>query len=205
MNRFNLLLILLLISTAFSVTDLYLNDIHLTSADKKPKIPVAAESNLKPASKEDPFSDSLLNQDLLFDRFKVSDLSETHFLFDQINLKGLKGIQMNKALLTLPESIESPILIYELINSEGKGDLMYLSVKLETLSQINEKTETLNETNDFGKSSFFYNTESFKKTGFLLARIHNRLYAFQYSKRDPSVYEEVKNLIKQIESSDKSI
>lgn len=113
-------------------------------------------------------------------------------LFEKIDLSSLPSLRIYRNHVEFPTG--TPLILYEVQGPAGQGGVSYLQVKLRFLDQI-DATEHLNETNEYGEGSFYFNDLNAPETAFLLAQVSDHLYGFQYGKRDTQNLEIVKSLI----------
>jgi hypothetical protein len=221
MKKSSLILIILIIIGLFAGADYYLNNLK---DQPLPKIPKTPSDNLNPENSG--FSDTFfrLNEDVL--SYKVISQKQTSQIFEKIDLSNINNIKIYLDSLekvsapsqipvaeatetTPPVSTEAKennqsIYLYEIHGPLGQGSFTYLNVKLQFISQINATTEVLNETGEFGQNSFFYNDQDFANVAFLLTQVGDNLYAFQYNRVDPAIYNDVKSIISKIMPDKKS-
>ena len=217
MKKLPIILVLLAIIACFAGADYYLNNLNKAVADIV-KEPVASVTT---PSKDTKFSDAIFQLNSDANGYKITSQTQAGQIFDKIDLSGIKNIRIYKDQLektitpapatapstndtaALPEKpgTKDTIYIYEIHGPAGQGSLTYLGVKLEFIKQINATTEILNETNEYGQSSFFYNDTNFGNIGFLLAQAGDNLYAFQYSKLLPDTFNTIKTIIGNLKSS----
>ena len=210
MKKSQIVIIILVIITMFAGADFYLN--NLGTQAKLPRIPAKPSDSLAmddQTQTQTGFIDSTFKKDGDVQGYKVEGQTKTSQVYDKFDLSGIKNINIYLDKLTKPsaapvapesstgnaENTSSNIYLYEMHGPAGQGSLTYLQVKLKFLEQINAVTQTLNETGDYGQNSFFYNDKDYENVAFLLVQIQDNLFAFQYSKSDPAVYETVKAII----------
>jgi hypothetical protein len=210
MKKLPIILVLLAIIACFAGADYYLNNLNKAVADlSKP------DTTITSPSKDTKFSDAVFQLNSDANGYKVAGQTVTSEIFDKIDLSGIKNIkiyknQLEKTITPVPATVPSTtdtaalpekpdekdtVYIYEIHGPIGQGSLTYLGVKLEFIKQINATTEVLNETNEYGQSSFFYNDTNLGNIGFLLAQAGDNLYAFQYSKLLPDTFNTIKTII----------
>lgn len=221
MKKSSIFLIILIIIALFAGADYYLNNLKDQAS---PKIPIATTNTQNPDKSG--FSDATfkLNEDVL--GYKVITQKETAQIFEKIDLSNIKNIKIYlndlekptignqvsettgaeaQPQVTTDTALNNPsIYLYEIHGPAGQGSLTYLNVKLQFIAQINATTEVLNETGEFGQNSFFYNDQSFENVAFLLTQIGDNLYAFQYNKNEPVIYNDVKSIITKLMPDTKS-
>jgi len=215
MKKSSLILIILIIIALFAGADYYLNNLKDQAL---PKIPKPTTDTVSPDKSE--FADAAfkLNEDVI--GYKLVSQKKTSQIFEKIDLSNINNIKIYldtfekasaPAQIPVTETTEATppaptdvkennqsIYLYEIHGPVGQGSLTYLNVKLQFISQINATTEVLNETGEFGQNSFFYNDQSFENVAFLLTQAGDNLYAFQYNKVDPVIYNDVKSIVAKI-------
>lgn len=188
MSRLPITVIVLVLLSLFATADLYLNKVELKTQANMPAIPTQQPVVQAPDNK------LLLSGN--YAGYQVAQQFETRQIFEKINLNEIKNIRIFKSQLI--DDSEIPLFIYEVIGPDNQGQLTYLNVKLELIAQMNNSTETINETNSFGSNSFFFNDTDYPNTAFLLTQIDDHLYGFQYSKEKPETYGKVQAVIKEL-------
>ncbi|MFH1012866.1 MAG: hypothetical protein V1760_03920 [Candidatus Peregrinibacteria bacterium] len=111
--------------------------------------------------------------------YQILQRNRTTQLFEKVDLTALTDVRIYRS--HLQKEGESPIVLYELHGPKGQGPLTYLAVKLALSDQI-DATESLNETNEFGHSSFYFNDLNAPEDSFLLVQVQDNLYGFQFQK-----------------------
>jgi len=215
MKKFSLIFIILIIIALFAGADFYLNNLKEQVVAKTPPVPL-----ISPDAVATEFADAAfkLNEDVL--GYKVINQKQASQIFEKIDLSNIKNIKIyldrlekaaagNQALsaedaqdelkaVTGSDVKNQSIYLYEIHGPLGQGSLTYLNIKLEFIRQINATTEVLNETGGLGQNSFFFNDQAFENVAFLLTQVGDNLYAFQYNKQDPAIYDDVKAIIAKI-------
>lgn len=113
-------------------------------------------------------------------------------LFEKFDLSPLESLRIYRNHIEFPTG--TPLILYEVQGPGSQGGVSYLKVKLALLDQI-DATEHLNETNDYGEGSFYFNDLNAPETAFMLTQVGDHLYGFQYGKRDTQNLEIIKSLI----------
>ena len=150
---------------------------------------------------------SLLNQDSSLN-YQIANRNRTTYVFEKFDASNMKNIRIYRNLLEAPKSEKTttstktnedtshyPIIIYEIHGPKNQGSLTYLNVKLKFVDQLSD-TENINEMNEYGHNSFFYNDLKNKNTGFLLIQIGDNLFGFQYQKKPKDSIDTIKTMIK---------
>ena len=127
--------------------------------------------------------------------YNIGKRVRTYQLFESFDLRLVNNIRIYKDTLS---GGESPIVIYEIHGPQNQGRLTYLNVKLKMLDQV-DLTGSINETNEFGENSLFYNDDNAKNTGFLLAQVGDMLFGFQYSKENAKTFKVVRGMIETLQ------
>jgi hypothetical protein len=226
MKKTSIILVLLVIIAIFAGADYYLNNLGRAVPDitKNPVTPVSG------SVKNSGFADAVFKLSSDASGYKVAGQTETSQIFEKIDLSNIKNIRIYKDQLekTITPTVTAPaadtapsdkpasakpavatnkstdkdtIYIYEIHGPIGQGSLTYLGVKLGFIRQIDATTEILNETNEYGQSSFFYNDTNYANIGFLLTQIGDNLYAFEYKKLLPDTFNTIKIIIGNLKMS----
>ncbi|GEM_PF-5111319 len=181
MKKLPLALLLLALIVAFAGADIALNVSragHAVTADTPDQAPNLTEALIQ----KDPASLEL----------QLVRRNRTAQLFEKIDLSALTKIRIYQSTLQKPGDL--PILLYEVQGPSGQGGVTYLNTKLKFLDQI-DATETVNETNEFGHSSFYFNDLNAPDSTFLVVQILDNLYGFQFNKKSASSFPIIKSMI----------
>lgn len=202
MRKFFLTIGMLIVLTLFATADFYINDL-------KPKIPtkplqiVVVDERVDEVMAKDIQEEvnSLFKISQAIGRYKVIEQGPTKQLFDKIDISALKKIQSYKNTLESIEKKSDPITLYEIHGPKDQGSFTYLSVKLQFIAQIDAVTETLNESDEYGQKSFYFNDSNHPGTAFILTQIEDNLFGFQYRKDSNETFVAVKEIIETLISS----
>lgn len=137
-------------------------------------------------------TEELLRKDPASLELQLVRRNRTAQLFEKIDLSALASLRIYQS--TLQKQSDLPILLYEVQGPSGQGGLTYLNTKLKFLDQI-DATETVNETNEFGHSSFYFNDLNAPDSSFLVVQILDNLYGFQFNKKSTSAFSIIKSMI----------
>lgn len=196
MNKLPITIALLVILSLFATADLYINKIDLKTQASQPNNTGNREEEIIEVEK--PVVQKIqINQ--VLQSYQVQEQFQVNQIFKKIELEGLKNLSTFRNKLLKVDFAQS-LYIYEIIGPKDQGELTYLNTKLELLGQINNSSETINETNTFGQNSLFYNDQNYPDTAFLLVHIADNLYGFEYEKSGDT-YEDVKKLIEYLNTS----
>jgi hypothetical protein len=125
---------------------------------------------------------------------QVTSVMPARQLFERFDLSEAPDLDIFRH--ELKETGKDPITIYEVKGPFQEGMITYLNVKLHMIDQLNPVSETLNETNQFGENSLFFNDSDHPAVAFLLMQHKDRLYGFQYEKDEAGeTYNDVKEII----------
>ncbi len=175
----------------FAGTDYVLN------TDGAPRIPAktAPANTSSPVEvKENNFTRNLLTTDSNQYGFVVSTRARVNSIFEKIDLSEVKSIMVFQNQLKSLDTAQDPITIYEIQGPAGQGAITYLNVKLKFIGQVSA-TQTINEVNNYGQNSFFFNDENNATVGHLVVQIEDNLFGFQYNKENASAFELVQTMI----------
>ncbi len=191
MNKFPITIALLVILSLFATADLYINKIEVKTEASQLENPLEQ----KVIELEKPIIKKIqLNQ--IIQNYQVEEQFQVSQIFKKINLEGFNNISIYRNKFNKIDLSES-FYVYELITPEEQGELSYLNIKLEILAQINNTTQTINETNSFGESSLFFNDLEQKETGFLIVQIGDRVFGFEYDKKG-NAYPDIKKIVNEL-------
>lgn len=112
-------------------------------------------------------------------------------LFKTIDISDLKDVEVTKTDIRSTDEILAKVYVFK-IGLAVSANEIYQTLKLKASQGLNI---SLNETNEFGSSSFFMNDPVRSDTVFLTVRIAGFVYAFSYPK---TYHSQIKNLIQLI-------
>ena len=113
-------------------------------------------------------------------------------LFKTIQIDDLFDTEITKTAISTKEAALAKVYIFKTgINTEISE--VYELIKLRSSDGLNVQ---INETNEYGSSSFYMNDQMRSGTAFLVVRIGGFVYAFSYPKE---YHSQIKNLIKLVE------
>jgi len=201
MKKVHLLLILFVTMALLTVLDYVITSPSgfQTSADLESPVQILPEAFIDlPSTSEARPSDPgltqlILNSDPTLAAYQEAQRSLSNDLFERFDLSSLQNLIVYKSTL-VSNAQPGSVQVYELYSPRGQSGTNYLNLVLALESQIGQN-ETLNRTNDYGQSSFFYNLASEQNTGFLVAQVANMTFGFRYDKTSPRGLEAVKNYI----------
>lgn len=195
MKKIHFALIFLVLILGFASADYSLN-----SLPRKPLPPVTVDT-------PDEFPD--LTRGLLENHppalgYQIVRRVRTTQLFEKIDLTSLQNLRIyrNQLEKTAPEDetktpAPRPIIVYEIQGPLGQGGITYLNLKLKFKEQ-SDATMALNEMNDYGDSSFYFNDLNHPETTFLVVQWGDHAFGFEFSKKYPEDFELIKGLLKAV-------
>ncbi len=140
----------------------------------------------------------VLRSSSMLSAYQESQRFRSQDLFERFDLTSFQNLIIYKSVLQ--QSVgSSAIQVYELYSPHGQTNSNYLSLTLQLEAQLNAD-ESLNKTNDYGQSSFFFNSTSDQNSGFLVTQVGNMVFGFRYNKTSSIDFEAVKNYISTYQS-----
>ncbi len=205
MKKIPLTLGFLVLIGLFVTADLYLNKLNpeVALSDFKKVTTGEVEAEVK----EEGFIDSAFKLEQVFSKYTVKSQTQSSQLFDNIDLSSLGNVKIYRHKL---KKGASNVVLYEILGPKGQGAITYLQLKLQFVAQIDGTNETINEVENYGDNSLFYNDENHSNTAFLLMQTGDHLYGFQFNKKNPEtgedsiVYQEVQEMIKLLSPSEET-
>lgn len=133
-----------------------------------------------------------LNEDQLksagFVNVSIEKEAHNGFLFKTVYIDDLKDVQVIKNAVMTQDAPILKVYIFKIGPLNSIEDV-YGSLK----KRASEGLDTeINETNEFGKASFYLNDSKRQETAFLVVRFKNLVYGFSYPK---TYHPQVKNLV----------
>ena len=189
MRKVSLFIIIFCAIAVFATADYFINI--------EPTIAVVRSASPTTQDLSDPYpnlTQNLLDQNTNQFSYNISKRDRSQQLFEKFDLSLLDNIRIYRNALAL-NGINTSIVIYEIQGPRNQGGLTYLNVKLKLIEQL-DATEAINEVNDYGYNSFFYNSDTSPDNGFLLTQIKDNLFGFQYNKSIESNFTIIRNLIR---------
>ncbi len=181
MKRSSFAIVLLILILLFAAADYAFNVSGLPSGSTVSS-PDAAPNLMELALKKDP---------LALD-YALARRTRTTHVFEKIDVTGLPQLRVYQNRLEKPDA--NPLLVYEIQGEANQGGLNYLALKLKFLETL-DATENLNESNEFGDGSFYFNDLNARESSFLVVQAGDNLFGFQFSKNSPPDFQIVKSLI----------
>ncbi|MFH0820572.1 MAG: hypothetical protein V1908_02250 [Candidatus Peregrinibacteria bacterium] len=181
MKRSSFAIVLLILILLFAAADYTFNISHLRSGSTVSS-PDAAPN----------YTESLLKKDPLALEYSLARRIRTTHLFEKIDVTGLPELRVYQSRLEKPGA--NQLMLYEIQGKKDQGGLNYLNLKLKFLETL-DATESLNETNEFGDGSFYFNDLNAPEYSFLMVQIKDNVFGFQFDKNSPQDFQVVKSLI----------
>lgn len=117
-------------------------------------------------------------------------------LFETFDLSRVREMVVYKNILYNKNDANGfPLYIYEIQGEPGKGTVNFVNLKLTLINQLGSSSEALNETNQFGDSSLFYNDPLHPDTGYLLTLVNQHVFGFKYFKTSDQVFQDIQQFI----------
>mgnify|MGYP001584169971 CR=1 FL=1 len=113
------------------------------------------------------------------------------FLFKSIQVGDLFDVSVQETLIRSKDALFAKVYVFKMGPSSKASDVY----KVLKTRGGEVKGGNINETNDFGAGSFYFNDTDRTSTAFLVVRINNYIYAFSYPK---NFQPQIKNLLKLI-------
>lgn len=114
------------------------------------------------------------------------------FLFKSIQVGDLFDVSVQETLIRSKDALFAKVYVFKMGPNSGATDVY----KVLKTRATDVKGSSVNETNDFGAGSFYFNDTERTSTAFLVVRINNYIYAFSYPK---NFQPQIKNLLKLIQ------
>lgn len=131
--------------------------------------------------------------------YELSDSSVDQALFDRFDLSQT-NLVVYKHTLSSESNPPISIDVYELPGAAGQGRFNFLTLKLTMTTALNSNVP-LNQTDDYGQASLFYNNENQPENGFLLVQINDKVFGFGYPKDSENAFKIVQTLITTLNNS----
>lgn len=113
------------------------------------------------------------------------------FLFKSIQVGDLFDVSVQETLIRSKDALFAKVYVFKM-GPNSKASDVYKVLKTRG-GEV--KGGSVNETNDFGAGSFYFNDTGRTSTAFLVVRINSYIYAFSYPK---NFQPQIKNLLKLI-------
>jgi hypothetical protein len=122
----------------------------------------------------------------------LEEQAHNGYLFKNISIGDLFDVEMDKTIVRTEETLYAKTYVMRMGPNSNVNDV-YNVLKIRADELLNTE---INETNEFGVTSFYMNDARRSGTSFLIVRIDKYIYGFSYPK---DFHSQIKNLLKLLE------
>lgn len=195
MKKSQLFVLLPVIMLLLALADYRVNTPEGLSLPATPRMPGTEDGGVIPVVRADPnVTQEVLEATPDLAAYRIEKRTRSLELFEIFDLSQMTNTLIYKnVVLDKTDPNGFPIYIYEAQGQPGQGKITFLNLKSIMIKQ--GSSVSINETNDFGQSSLFYNDSFNPSNGFLLVQVNDNVFGFKYFKTSDQIFKDIQTFI----------